>query len=246
MRYNALVNSFVDLAMQSWLYNPHIVIRAAEVATAFGQDGTIIDGDDWWRTMPVRPVIYEDADANKYYHELVPYVHPTGADDLVLGTIAYAANGQATYTPSFQGRLLAEAGTLVPIAAGPQDAIDVAGMLFSDYYYHFTDNLTNMEHYRCHTISEGDFLWIVRRGEVYLDAASAVTSGEILNTDVTTAGEVLPATAIDVLGTIGEYHATLEDHLWGPNFHAVAEARETIEEAGEVLSWLDLPKRFSR
>lgn len=245
MRHNALVNQFTDLDEITRYYPPHVIIRAADVGSAWGDDALIHSSADLWMTQPVRRVIYEDESANKYYYELVPYVHPVGAGSLQLGTVAVAADGVVTYTPDFTGRLIAEAGTLVPTAGGPQDAIDVAGMLFSDYYTHFTDNAKQHETFRALTIEEGDFLWVVRRGEVYLDAGAAVTDGDILNTSDAVAGEVLPATAIDTTTAI-TLHATLIDHLWGPNFKAVAQAKETIVGAGQVLCWMNLPPRFSR
>lgn len=245
MRYNALVNSFTDLAPQSWMRNPHIIVRADEISTVFGEHATMISGDDWWLTMPTRPVLYEDASGNKYFHELVPYVHPVGAGSLTIGTLSTAADGVVTYTPTQEGRLLAEAGVLVPILSAPQNAIDIAGMLFADYYYHFTDNMSQHESFRAITIEEGDFLWLVRRGDVELDGGAAITDGDILNSSDVVAGGVLPATAIDTTTAVTLF-ATLEDHLWGPNFHAIAQAKETTVGAGMVRAWLDLPPRFSR
>jgi len=246
MRHNVTINSFVDLAMQSWMYHPLQVIKAADVNDYFYESGIIVDGDDWWRTMPIRPVIYEDDSANKYYMELVPYVHPGGASDITLGSLAYAADGKATYTVTLEGRLISEAGALVPTAAGPQVANDVAGLLFTDYFTHFTDNLKQMEHFRVLTIEEGDFLWIVRRGDVELYSSAGFTAGDILNTSTVTAGAVETATAIDSTGTIAQYHATLIDHLWGPNFNAIAQAKADAPVTDLGQCWLELPSRYSR
>jgi len=203
VRHNALVNQFTDLDPITHYYPPHVIIRAADTGSAWGDKALIHTNADLWMSQPVRRVVYEDEDGNKFYYELVPYVHPVGAGSLVLGTLATAADGVVTYTTSFTGRLLDESGVLVPIAGGPQDAIDVAGMLFSDYYTHFTDNAKQQETFRADTIEEGDFLYLVRRGDVHLDLTTVgATAGDILVTSATVAGEVQVAAAINTAGTI--------------------------------------------
>jgi len=60
------------------------------------------------------------------------------------------------------------------------------------------------------------------------------------------AGEVQVAAAINTAGTIAQYNDTLVEHLWGPNFKAVAQAKETTVAAGQIRSWLELPPRYAR
>ena len=241
MRNNALFNSFTDLSDRSWPTPPHVVVLAADLA----QRRFLMNSDDYDGSI-MRPVLYEDASANKYYMELVPYVHPTGAGDLTIGTVATGATGVVTYTPSAEGRLLGEDGALINTSS---PAIDIAGLLFTDYFTHFSDNQDQRENFRVVKIHEGDFLWLVRRGEVYLDSTGALTSGDDLMVSASVAGEVDKSTTIDTTSAV-TLNATLVKHLTGAAYRSagacVARALETIGGAGLVKAELLLPDRFYR
>jgi hypothetical protein len=152
----------------------------------------------------------------------------------------------ATFTISSEGRTINESGALI---AASEEANDVAGMLFGDYFYHYNDNLSQREHFRATKISAGDFLWLVRRGIVYLDATGAVSQNDMLISSATVAGEVQAAAAINTGGTIANYHASLKENLLGdawPRGFALAVALETIAAAGLVKAQLLLPPRHKR
>jgi len=249
MRNNALINSFTDLDPISHLFPPHVVIKAADVGSVWGDDALIHEPADLWMAQPPRLVVYEDADGNKFEVELTPYVHPTGAADLVLGVIAYAADGTATYTPNFEGRFITEPGVLVPTAGAPQDAIDVAGLLFTDYFTHFTDNAKQLETFRVHTIEEGDFLWLIRRGDWEPEVVGQVNDGDFLVSDGATAGRCVAAPAVNTGGTIANFYDTFIQHVIGqPECKALAQAKDSVPGPGvdNVRAWIDLPPRFSR
>lgn len=241
MRFNDKINSFTDLNEHSYLRPPHVIVKEDDI-----DYNEIIAEADLYLAGKNRIVIYEDDAGNKFFLELTPYLHPVGAAAITLGTLATAASGVVTYTPTLEGRMLNEAGVQIP---ADEEASDVAGMLFTDYYYHFHDNWNQKEHHRATQIVEGDFLWLVRRGIVYLDATAAVTVNDLLMSSATVAGEVQTATAIDTAGTIAQYHATLVKNLLGdanPRYFALARALETIGGAGLVKADLLLPPRHLR
>lgn len=241
MRHNSRTG-FVDLQPFSFLTHVNRVIRAAETQQVqqFRRDA------DLFNLGFNRRCFYVEDDDTRYYLEMVPYVHPTGAADLVIGTVAWSGNTRA-FTPSNEGLLLSETGVLVPIAGAPQDAIDVAGAMLSDYVYHHDDDFNSKANYAVTTITEGDMLWVARKGDIELDSSTAVTAGEALVSSTTVAGEVEAATAIDTTGTIAAYHATLiEQTVNQPLMKGLAVAKDTIAAAGTVKAWLDLPSRYER
>jgi len=233
-RYNDNVNGFTDLSEHSYLTPPHVVVRAADLVNRKIRD----DADLFNEHGITRKVLYEASDGTRYYLELVPYVHPS-ATAITIGAITESGEVR-TYTPSEEGRLITETGVLIPSVSHPLPAIDVAGMLLTDYFEQFTDNLKEQEHYRVVDIEEGDFLWLVRNGEVELDASGAVTDGDILVSSSTVDGEVESAPVIiDV--------ATLRENIVGqPNHFGLARAAETTVAAGLVAAHLELPRRHTR
>lgn len=241
MRNNALFNSFTDLSDRSWPTPPHVVVLADDIA----KRRFLMTSDDYDGSI-VRPVIYENASAQKFYLELVPYVHPTGAGNLTIGTVATSGTGVVTYTPSQEGRLLGEDGALINTSS---PAIDIAGLLFTDYFTHFSDNADQRENFRVVTIHEGDFLWLIRKGVVYLDSTGALTSGDDLMVSASVAGEVDKSTTVDTTSA-ASLNTTLTKHLTGDAYPAsgacVGRCLETIGAAGLVKAELLLPARLYR
>lgn len=240
MRNNDLFNSFTDLSEHSWLRLPHIVVTAADISYR-----DLIAEADLYAAGEPRRVIYEDANNVKRYLELVPYIHPVGAGSFTIGTIVDNADGTRTYTPSQEGRLLGEDGAL--INAGSV-AIDIAGLLFADYYYHFTDGNTDKEHGRVVSIGEGDFLWLVRNGPIEVDSTTAVTALNDVVVSETVAGECEAATAIDTTSA-ATLNTTIREHLTATAAPGLGEcigrALETTLGAGLVEVDLALgPRRF--
>lgn len=242
MRHNVLPGEgggFSDIDEHSWLLPPNVVIRAADIA----QRRIVTDGD-LYQPNQIRRVWFVDSDGVKHYLELTFYIHPTGAADITLGTVAASATNVVTYTPTLEGRLINESGVQIPT---PCLAKDVAGQLLTDYFYHFDDNANQREHNRVLTIEAGDGLWLIRRGDTELDTTGAVTAGDDLVSSTTVAGEVETATAINTGGTIAEYEATLVQHTTGAASPSrgtcLARALETTGAAGQARCWLDLPDR---
>ena len=241
MRFNN-PRGFTDLAEHSFLTQPNVIVKAADVALR-----QIIESADLYHAGGKnRHVIYETTAGVKYALELVPYVHPAAALDITLGSVAYDANNVATFTISCEGRMLSELGVLI---GANEEAEDVAGLLFGDYYYHVYDEIHELEAHRAVVIEEGDFLYLVRRGEVQLDSTSAVTDNDDMMSSATVAGEVETATALDTGGTIADYDATVWKHIYGdgrPRGFALATAIETLAAAGLKWCRLLLPPRHKR
>lgn len=241
MRNNDNVNSYTDLNEHSFLRPPHVLVRADDI-----EYREIITEADLYAAGVNRRVLYEDADGNKFYQEFVPYVHPSGAASLTIGSIAYASDGTATYTPSAEGRMIDETGVLVPTTSL---AKDVAGMLLTDYFTHFNDNLHQREHFRVVEIKEGDFLWLLRRGKCELDMTGAVTAGKDVVVSESVAGEAEQATDIS-FANVAAIADTLPEHLTGDASPGVGlcigTALETIGGAGLCSVDLKLPSRHVR
>lgn len=242
MRHNGLVNGFNDLDEHSWGYfRPNEVIRKTDTdndryrttAELFMAQGSVY-----------RRVTYEVVGGTRYYMELTPYIHPTGAATITLGTVATSAAGVVTYTPTLEGRMLNESGVQI---APTEEARDVAGMLLTDYFTLFTDNIYGKEEFRVLTISEGDLLWLVRNGRVELDVTGTVTAGDIVVSSATVAGEVESAGAIDT-ASVAAYAASKKKNELGtasPMSFGLALARATGTDT-RVLCDLTLPPRYAR
>lgn len=247
MRFRPSDGVFTDLNPISYLRPPNCIVKTGDADYR-----ELIKLADLYQAGGInRHVLWEKTASNvigsRYALEFVPYVHPVGAAAITLGTVAYAADGTATYTPTLEGRLLNESGVQV---AANEEANDVAGLMLTDYFYHVVDGEELYEAHRALTINAGDFLWLVRRGRVELDATAAVNAGDMLMSSATVAGEVEPSTAINTGGTIAQYHASLIKHLTGsstPNIaSALAVAIGTIGGAGLVEAELLLPDRYVR
>lgn len=226
MRNNDNVNSFSDLGEHSFQTFPHQVIRNEDF------DNNLYREEAEFLNMGyTRKVFYEDGIGNRYYLELVPYRHPTGAANLTLGSKAVTA-GVATFTPSVEGLFLAETGVLVPTAGAPQPVVDIAGLLFADYYYHFTDNMSGLLHFAVETLTEGDFCWLIRNGDWAVDWSGAVNSGDIGISSTTVAGEVEAAAARST-ASVAAFADYVEQNTVGqPKLYGLCEAQETLAGAG--------------
>lgn len=241
MRYN-LHRNWIDIDERNYQHPPNVVIRAADMATY----KKLIESADLWAAVdPSRRVIYEDSTGTKFSLELVPYVHPTGAGALTIGTLAYAADGTATYTPTKEGYILSELGALAPVSSLARAC---AGMLFTDYYYHQDDGLDIYESHRVITINEGDFLWLIRKGIVYGASANAVTALDAVIISSGTAGKVAATPALDPTNaaTLGATYLLNASGTATPAGKCIGQALETIGGAGLLKMSLELPPRRIR
>jgi len=243
MRHTYKVNGWTDLGPLSFLFQPNVLIRAANLAAVspYKETVDILDGSI------KRDVFYEDNAGNRYFHELIPYVHPQGAGSVTIGTQATAADGSVTHTTTCEGKLITEAGAIAATGSAPHDANLLAGMLFSDYYTHFDGNYAGHENFHVTTIEEGDFLWVVRRGKVQLAATGTIGSaGLFLVTSGATDGAVAPAATINTAGTVAQYHASIiENRVGQPEEKGIA---LSLAAKASDLVWaeLHLPYRYTR
>lgn len=243
MRNNANFNGFTDLDEVGFLHPPHVIIREDDIDYNLVYD----TADRYLATGRTRDVIYETSAGVKRYLKLTPYVHPAGAAALTLGSLSTSAAGVVTYTPSAEGYMVSEAGVFIPVAGISSG--DVAGLLFTDYYYHFNDNLNQREHFRATQIVEGDLLWLIREGRWEVAGVGVVTDDDMLIVDTVTAGKVKSAGAINTAGTIAQYNTSLRANTLGranPQFglalaHARATGTDTLIDA-DIL----LPPRYRR
>lgn len=241
MRVNGLPSvgkGFSDIGEHSFLLQPHIIIRAADIAQR-----RLITSGELYQPGMVRKVWYDDG-TTKHYMELTFYVHPTGAADITLGTIAEAA-GVRTYTPSVEGFFINEAGALIP---NPEEVRDIAGQLFADYFYHFDDNINQKEHNRALVLEEGDACWLLRRGDTEASSTTAINADDMFMASTTVIGRVEASPAINTAGTIAQYETTVLQNTLGPvrsGARALGRATETIGAAGLFNCHLDLGPRFT-
>tara|TARA_R100000951_G_scaffold72911_1_gene61370 strand:- start:749 stop:1447 length:699 start_codon:yes stop_codon:yes gene_type:complete len=177
-------------------WHPNLIIKAADNNFTFNTDKRLVDDSDIFHPGFVRRVIYRDGSGNEFPMELIPYKHPAGAGDLTLGSIAYSADGVATYTATIQNQLILFTGSLSGAAAV---CGTVAGMLFADYFTHWDDNASKLELGRATKIQAGDIMWVVRNGIVNLKASGAVSAGSPI---VTAADGKLAASSAIAVGTI--------------------------------------------
>ena len=243
IRYNqANANGFTELGEHIWLRDPNIIVKA----DAINYKEIITEADLYNGDNP-REVIYEDENGTKWHLECVPYVHPTGAADITLGTIAYdAVTGLATFTNTSGGLIIDEDGGLL---SSGEVAELAAGQLFSDYFYKRADNLDQMENYRALLLEEGDFTWVIRRARTVLAySGGAPSSGDMLMASTTADGKVEVATTIDTTSAVTLW-ATLQKNLLGeanPKVGcAIAQAR-AAGSGGYVVADLRLPYRLAR
>ena len=124
----------------------------------------------------------------------------------------------------------------------------VGGALFERYVYTYhASNGDWNDSYATGMVDEikpGQWLWVIRRGIVYLKSTGAVTNGDILI--CADDGEVSVADAIDTT-SVTTLNTTLRGRLFGDGYadgRAVAVALETIAAAGMVKAELRLPMRY--
>lgn len=220
------------------LQHPCIIIKASEADAANLRDP---DAGFWRESIDVRWTSNDGTIVAEF--KMRPYVHPTGAADITLGTTATSSTNVVTYTPSVEGKSIGVDGVL---SGNEETAEAIAGFLLADYYYTQPDDaIDTHENGRALLIEEGDFLYLVEEGEYEAYIDSAATDGDMLVTK--NAGNLTAAGAINTAGTIAQYHATLIKNTTGfanPTNTGVAQARETIGAA--ELAWVNilLPPRY--
>ena len=234
-------NGFTELGEHIWLRDPNIIVKADAISYK-----EIIAESDLYNGDNPREVIYEDENGTKWHLECVPYLHPTGAADITLGTIAYdATTGLATFTNTSGGLIIDEDGGL--FSSGEKASL-AAGQLFGDYFYKKGDNLDEMEVYRATKIEEGDFTWVIRRARTTLPyTGSAPASGDMLMASTTSDGSVEVSTAIDTTSAATLW-TTLKKNVLGEVTElgcAVGIAR-AAGSGGWVVADLKLPYRLAR
>lgn len=225
------------------LFHPNQVIKAADNNFTFNTDKRTIEDSDIWLPGFVRRVVYRvptgGGNYDEFPMELVPFKMPAGKTQ-TLGAISYSAENVATYTPTLQNRILLKSGDL----AGA-DALcrTIAGMMFADYYTHWTDNGNPAVDFHATALEAGDIFWIIRRGLITGDFSGAVSSNGPVVTDAN--GELKASTALNTGGTIAQYNTTLLGHVENQNaFTKVGEARQTVGGAGQGKFELMLPRDF--
>lgn len=241
MRHNNKYG-WTDLGEKQYLHPPNVVLRTLDIDSY----RKIVEDCDLLQAGQGRHVIYETAAGVRHVYELVPYQHPAGAAVLVLGTLATAATGVVTYTPTTEGRGITETGVLTPAAA--VSVADIAGYLLTDYYYHLDDPLDQYESHRVTQLNVGDFCWLLRRGQMELDTTAGVNDEQVVIASATVAGEVQDAPTIDTTSAV-TLNSTLQQNMLGdanPAFFGVGVAKETTGAAGLADILVLLPPRLIR
>lgn len=206
----------------------------------------ITSADEYAASGKNRHLIWTTTAGVKYAVECVPFVMPTGAVNVTVATKAYASDGTCTVTPVIEGYLLNESGVLV---AATEEAEDVAGLIPTDLYYHYVDQLEIYASDRVTALSAGDFVWLIRRGQVEIYSTATVADNDILISSATVAGQVDPAAAFNLGGTITQYHTGLMQHILGdayPRAFGLAVATAARTGAGLTQVRLLLPPRHVR
>lgn len=243
MRTNFTSGYFRDLGSHTFHHPPNVVIKDEDVDYS-----RIIETADQFALNPglrryIRFITNYTTPAFREF-EMVPFRMPTGAADLTLGAVTYAGN-VATYTPTLQGRLLLRTGALAGASAAVED---IAGMLLDDYFLSSEDNISQMEKSRVTTLEEGDFLWLIKSGDVDFDTDEAVNANDILHIGAGGVGKV-GTTAINTGGSIADYHSSLLLNLLGaanPRAQGVGIAQATVAAPGLVRGNLLLPDFYGR
>lgn len=211
---------------------PNIILKAAAVA-AGGWD--LMQGDDFQPGM-VRNVIYEDSLQNKWEHEMVLYKHPIGAADVILGV-----RTGVVFVSSVKSELLLEVGT---IATTRDNCKDIAGQLLSHYTETngaFGNSASLTEPYWATVLEAGDYIWLIRNGEVELLADDAVLAGQKL---VTENGNGSVDGAVDHSAGAITTLAEIEEEIAGPTGKCVGIALENGAAAAHFRALLTLGKRI--
>jgi hypothetical protein len=204
-------------------FRPGTVVKAADISNY-----EVLEGDLLLSKDPIKAVWVTSGGA-RYECELVWYKHPQGVPSITIGTLTSNSDGTVTYTPTKEGYALATDGTLL---ANTDTTKDFAGVLLTDYWSAETDNEYDREHNRVVTISEGDYIMLVRGGEweVYLDGA--VTAGRRIICSATD-GQFTMAADYNTGGTIGQYHTSVLNNTPGlSNGFCLGTSRETLAAAG--------------
>lgn len=177
---------------------------------------------------------------------LTPFLMPSGASDITLGTFSAITDGERTFTPTKEGNLISETGALVPSGSGPLEADDVAGMLLTDYYRGApsSSGFNSLDLTREVTLEEGDLFWIIREGSVQFATDQTVADGDMLMTSNATSGTVEPSGAVGT-ASVAAHESSLNQNTAGQfNRKSVGRARAARTGAGLVEGDLMLPPRY--
>lgn len=220
--------------------DPRQIVKAADVAlSGWLEPATDAYLNGWVRHVNVHVINTTTGVRSIYPMELVPYIHPSGASAITLGTLS-----GDTYTPTNAGLLIGEDGIMVP--TGGSAPYLVAGQLLSHYYYNPGDDRMGAQVHLALTIQPGDFLWVIRNGRTKLKyTGSAPALNDPLTYSGATAGCVVSAPAFDGTNTTTAKTTTLRRLLGaaGPEAGSYAVARAAGSDDW-VLADLLLPPRF--
>lgn len=215
------------------------VIKAADIALhAWVKPACDAYLNGWTRHGNIR---IKTAGAETIYPvELVPFVMPSGASSVTLGTVS-----GDTVTVTNGGLLIDELGVITATTGiAPRK---VAGQLLSHYYYNCSDDRMAVQDSYVRQLTAGDFCWLIRNGRTKLAyTGSAPAEGDPLTFSGSTAGKVAAAAAIDTTSTTTTKNTLLARLLGaaGPDAGSYATAR-AAGSGGWVEADLDLPKRYS-
>jgi hypothetical protein len=231
MRYEVRRGAWRDLSSSPTRQDfPNVVIKREEwESKQHDKDG------DLHKLGYERLVQWKAPDGTIYRMKVRPYTHPIGAASITLGSHAFDSLGNATYTVTLENRLIKWNGSL---SGAGELAEEIAGMLFTDYYYYWSDRGVDKGLHKVLQISEGDHLYVAYFGDVELDANGSVNDGESLLGAAS--GEVAPATTPPT--TVAHIIDNIQGQPWGKG---VATARATRTGAGTVKAHLNLPSLSS-
>lgn len=213
--------AWTDLQPSSKLLPPNVIITAEELAVHGEAQST---SDLYQMGSETRKVVYDDiANSRKYYMELVLYVHPAGAADITLANAAGVSqvNGEALRWSGAQ-----------PGNTASYTNDDIAGFFLSHYYTATITPVGAGVNFIATTLTEGDAIWLVRRGmhELRADAAIGAAGVNLVCNNASAAGSVANATAF--AATVAGIAENTSDLV---NGKAVAIARGTALAAGNFL-----------
>lgn len=145
-------NGWTDINPHSLYKKPSILMKDAEMDNYLRErpDEYDIFGRERW-------VHYVDASGNKFLLALTFFEKPSGSGSLTLGAVGASAT---------EGEMIEEDGSQ---SEGGDGNLDIAGQFLGEYYDIDVDSLVQggietTNPFLVTTFSEGDGLWLIRRG----------------------------------------------------------------------------------